>query len=144
MTQKIEFTPIGIIHASLKKYKSVPAQPHYSDIEGTIEIFEEYKAGLKDLDHFEYIICIAYLHLVKTPVPLQSPGRWGPGIHGVFAIRTPRRPNPIGFSIFKLLSIEENILHVKNLDFVDKTPVLDIKPFFPKVDNRETPNIGNI
>ncbi len=139
---KIELKPIGVIHSSLKKYVKVPVQPKFSKVEGIIELFPEYKDGLKDLEGFEYILCIVYLHLVKQPVPLQSPTHWDSDLYGVFAIRSPRRPNPIGLSVLKLLKIEDNKLYVKNLDFVEGTPVLDIKPFIPSIDNRDTEKIG--
>ncbi|MBD3339796.1 MAG: tRNA (N6-threonylcarbamoyladenosine(37)-N6)-methyltransferase TrmO [Candidatus Lokiarchaeota archaeon] len=139
---KIELKPIGIVRCSLTISDNIPVQPKFSEIEGEIEIFEKYNKGLKDLEDFEYVICIAYLHHVKLPVSLQSSTHWDNEKHGVFAIRTPRRPNPIGLSVFKLLKIEANILSVKNLDLVDETPVLDIKPFVPSIDNRETKNNG--
>ena len=140
--KKIEFEPIGIIHSPLKSLGGNPVQPLFSDIEGTIEIFEEYTDGLKDLEGFEYIICLTYFHLVKPPVALQSTTHWDNVKHGIFAIRSPWRPNPIGFSILKLLGREKNILRVKNLDIIDQTPVLDLKPFIPSIDNRETEKIG--
>ncbi len=139
---KIELNPIGVIHSSLKKYAKVPVQPKFSNVEGIIELFPEYKDGLKDLEGFEYILCMVYLQLVKPPVPLQSPTHVDTERHGVFAIRSPRRPNPLGLSVLKLLKIEDNKLYVKNLDFVEGTPVLDIKPFIPSIDNRDTEKIG--
>ena len=140
--KRIEFQPIGIIHSPLKTLGRNPVQPSFSDIEGTIEIFEDYQEGLKDVEGFEYIICLTYFHLVKTPVRLQSTTHWDNVKHGIFAIRSPWRPNPIGFSVLKLLGLEKNILRVKNLDLIDQTPVLDIKPFIPSIDNRETDKIG--
>lgn len=138
----IELKPIGLIHSSLKEIWGAPVQPKFSKVEGIIEIFREYKDGLKDLEGFDYIICIAYLHNVRQSVPLQSSTHWDSELHGIFAIRSPRRPNPIGLSVLKLLKIEDNKLHLKNLDFTDGTPVLDIKPFIPAIDNRETEKIG--
>ncbi|TFF99375.1 MAG: hypothetical protein EU542_09065, partial [Promethearchaeota archaeon] len=72
------------------------------------------------------------------PISLLSPSSRDNKMHGIFAIRTPRRPNPIGFSVLKLLERENNILKVKNLDLIDQTLILDIKPFIPRLDNRET------
>ena len=140
--KKIEFTPIGVVHSPLKKYGKVPVQPSFSNIEGVLEIYKEYQEGLKDLDGFDYIICLSYFHKIKHPIPLQSPTHWDTDLHGIFAIRSPRRPNPIGFSILKLVKIEERNLYIKNLDIIDETPVLDIKPFIPSIDNRETDRIG--
>lgn len=140
--EEIKLEPIGIIHSPLKNYREAPMQTKNSDIKGSIEIYEKYVDGLKDLEQFEYIICISYLHLIKGSISLQSPTPWDNKMHGIFAIRTPRRPNPIGFSILKLIERKNNILKVKNLDLIDETPILDIKPFIPMVDNRETERVG--
>ncbi len=140
--KKIEFEPIGIIHSPLKKLGGNPVQPSFSKVEESIEIFEDFIEGLKDLEGFKYIICLAYFHLVKPPIKLQSTTHWDNIEHGIFAISSPWRPNPISFSILKFLRLEENILYIKNLDLIDQTPVLDIKPFIPSIDNRETDKIG--
>jgi len=140
--EEIKFKPIGIIHSSFKSYGNVPVQPKFSKLKGRIEVFEEFKDGLKDLEGFKYIICLSYFHLVKPPVRLQSRTHWDNIKHGIFAIRSPYRPNPIGFSVFKLEKIEKNFIYVENLDLIDGTPVLDIKPFIPSIDNRETDKIG--
>ncbi|MBA7669001.1 tRNA (adenine(37)-N6)-methyltransferase [subsurface metagenome] len=63
-------------------------------------------------------------------------------LHGVFAMRGPSRPNPIGISVVRLLRIEENILHIQDVDIVDRTPLLDIKPYVPEFDIREAEKIG--
>ncbi|MFO7795372.1 MAG: tRNA (N6-threonylcarbamoyladenosine(37)-N6)-methyltransferase TrmO [Promethearchaeati archaeon] len=141
---KIEFVRIGILHSPLKKDHNVPHQTKYSDVEGSIEIYEKYSEGLKDLEEYEYIICISYLHLIKGPISLLSSSSRDNKMHGIFTIRTPRRPNPIGFSVLKLLERKNNILKVKNLDLIDQTPILDIKPFIPRIDNRETEKAGEI
>ncbi len=101
---KIEFRPIGIVHSPLKNLKENPVQPSFSNLEGTIEIFEDFVEGLKDLEGFEFITCLAYFHLVKASIRLQSTTHWDNIKHGIFAIRSPLRPNPIGFSILKLLT----------------------------------------
>jgi tRNA-Thr(GGU) m(6)t(6)A37 methyltransferase TsaA len=80
--------------------------------------------------------------MVKLPVPLQSKPFLKDKIMGVFAIRTPFRPNPIGLSVLELIEVKDDILFVNNLDILDKTPVIDIKPFVPQFDNRETRKIG--
>jgi tRNA-Thr(GGU) m(6)t(6)A37 methyltransferase TsaA len=140
--EKIELEPIGVVHSPLKSLGGNPVQPSLSDVEGEIEIYEKYEKGLKDLDGYEYVICLCYFHLVKQPVALKSTTHWDNELHGIFAIRSPFRPNPIGYSILKLLGIKKNVLQVKNLDIIDGTPVLDIKPFVPKFDNRETDKTG--
>ena len=142
MSIKVNLKSIGIVKSSLEEYSDVPVQSNLSNVKGKIKIFKEYEEGLKDLDGFGFIICISYLHKVKSNIPLQSTTHWDNQKHGVFAIRTPRRPNPIGFSIFRLLKIEGNILHVDNLDLINETPILDIKPFIPRTDNRDTEKVG--
>lgn len=140
--EEIKLKPIGMVHTSSFLRGKETRQTKFSKVKGTIEIFEEYAQGLKDLELFEYIICLAYFNKIVQPVSLLSTSAWDTVLHGIFAIRTPYRPNPIGFSILKLLKIEKNFLYVDNLDIMDGTPVLDIKPFFPSIDNRETDKVG--
>lgn len=80
--------------------------------------------------------------MVRLPVPLQSKPFLKDEIKGVFAIRTPFRPNPIGISVLELIEIKDNTIYVNKLDILDKTPIIDIKPFIPQFDNRETSKIG--
>jgi tRNA-Thr(GGU) m(6)t(6)A37 methyltransferase TsaA len=140
--KEICFSPIGLIHTPFKNLKGIPIQSSISDAKGIIEIFPEYQAGLKDLSGFSHTYCLYYFDIVKLPVPLQSKPFLSDHKKGVFAIRSPFRPNPIGLSIFKILNIEENKMHVKNVDTLDKTPILDLKPYVPKFDNIETNKIG--
>ncbi len=114
----------------------VPRQSSISDIEGSIEIFEYYQKGLKDLDGFSHLYCLYYFDLIKRPVTLQSRSFSSVEKKGVFAIRTPFRPNPIGLSIFEVINIKRNIIHIKGVDVVDRTPVLDIKPYVSEFDAR--------
>lgn len=130
----IKFKPIGFISTPHKIREHVPIQPvGAKDIVGKIELFPEYEAGLKDLEEFSHLILIYYLHLSKG-FKLRVMPFMENVIHGVFATRAPRRPNQIGFSIVRLEKIENNILHIKNVDMIDNTPLLDIKPFVPKFD----------
>jgi tRNA (Thr-GGU) A37 N-methylase len=80
--------------------------------------------------------------MVKLPVPLQSKPFLDNEVKGVFAIRTPFRPNPIGISVLQILQIKENVIEVNNVDILDKTPILDLKPYVSKFDNRKTTKIG--
>jgi tRNA-Thr(GGU) m(6)t(6)A37 methyltransferase TsaA len=104
-------------------------------------IQKEYVEGLKDLDGFSHIILLYHFHLSRgyslTVKPFLDDK-----LHGVFATRAPKRPNPIGISIVRLLSIEGNILSIKDVDIVDGTPLLDIKPYVPEFDSIQTANIG--
>jgi tRNA-Thr(GGU) m(6)t(6)A37 methyltransferase TsaA len=139
---KIIFKPIGIIHTPFKNLKGIPIQSSMSEAKGTIEIFPEYLLGLKDLSGFSHIYCLYFFDMVKLPVPLQSKPFLDDELRGIFAIRTPFRPNPIGLSIFEILEIKENKIKVKKVDILDKTPILDLKPFVPIFDNLETDEIG--
>jgi len=140
--EKVCFNPIGIIHTPFKTLKGIPIQASMSNAEGSIEIFSKYQQALKDLDGFSHIYCVYYFDMVKQPIPLMSKPFLDDEKRGVFSIRTPFRPNPIGISILTLLRVEEGIIKVKNVDIFDKTPILDIKPFVPTYDNREPNRIG--
>ena len=140
--EEICFKPIGVIHTPFKTLKGIPIQSSMSDTKGNIEIFPQYQPGLKDLSGFSHIYCLYFFDMVKPPVPLQSKPFLDNNLKGVFAIRTPFRPNPIGLSILKLLRLEENSVQVQNVDILDKTPILDIKPFVPGFDNIQTNKIG--
>ena len=131
---KIEFQPIGVIHTPFTVLESMPIQPAGGDgVQGTVDVFEEYRAGLKDLDGFSHIILLYHSHHSRGfrthVVPfLDSQPR------GVFATRAPRRPNPIGLSVVRLNRIEGGVVHIENVDILDGTPLIDIKPYVPEFD----------
>jgi len=138
----IIFRPIGIIHTSFKESKETPIQPRKSGgAEGTIEIYDEYIPALDDLDGFSHIYLLFHLHLSKgyelKVVPYLDDRK-----RGLFATRAPRRPNQIGLSIVRLLRIEKNILYIKDVDIVDGTPLLDIKPYVNSFDEQTEIKIG--
>lgn len=139
---KICFTPIGIIHSPFESLKGIPIQSKMSEAEGLLEIFPQYEKGLLALKGFSHIYCLYYFDMVNLPVPLQSKPFLSNKKKGVFAIRTPFRPNPIGLSIFAILKVETNKIYVKNLDVLNHTPILDIKPYVPDFDNFEAEKIG--
>jgi len=138
----VTFHPIGVIHSPFKELAEMPIQPRgESSAPGTIEIYPQFSAGLKDLEGFSHIILLFYLHKVSnmqlTVIPfLDSEPR------GVFATRAPVRPNPIGLSVVPLQKIEGNILFVDQLDVLDGTPLLDIKPYVPEFDEHTDIRIG--
>ena len=139
---KIEYTPIGKIHSPYKSIAEMPIQPAGAiGVKGTIIIFPEYSSGLKDLDGFSHIFLLYHFHGVKDWQPLVVPFM-GKEQHGLFATRTPRRPNPIGISVVHLLSINNNILNIENVDILDGTPLLDIKPYVPEFDQYKAESIG--
>ena len=140
--EKVCFRPIGIIHTPFKSLKGIPIQFAVSLVKGKIEIFSEFKAGLKDLSEFSHLYCLFFFDMVKLPVPLQSKPFLDNEKRGVFAIRTPFRPNPIGISILEIIEIRDNMIHVNNVDILDKTPILDLKPYVPQFDRVETKKIG--
>ena len=139
---EINYQPIGMIHSPFADLEGMPIQPAgASGIRGTVEVFPEFAEGLKDLDGFSHIILLYHFHrvqganLVVTPFMDSQP-------HGVFATRAPKRPNPIGLSIVRLLGIEQNILRIENVDILDGTPLLDIKPYVPEFDQPPADRMG--
>ena len=133
---KIEYRPIGLIHTPFKQRKGMPIQPSRGrGVRGTVEVAPEYADGLADLDGFSHVVLIYHFHqshgfdLRVTPF-LDTQKR------GLFATRAPRRPNAIGLSVVRLLGIEGNRIAVQDLDILDGTPLLDIKPYVPEFDHR--------
>jgi tRNA-Thr(GGU) m(6)t(6)A37 methyltransferase TsaA len=138
----IHFQAIGTIHSSYKQPKGTPIQPAGAKgVEGNIVVNPVFSEGLQDLEEFSHIIVLYYFHLSKS-YSLKVKPFMDVTEHGVFATRASARPNPIGLSILKLKSIEKNILHVSDVDIVDGTPLLDIKPYVPPFDNTENVRVG--
>ncbi len=136
------FKAIGIIHSPFKEPKNVPIQAAASKgTEGTIEIYPQYAQGLTDLDGFSHIILLYHLHLAKDSSLLVKPFL-DDTLRGVFATRSPARPNSIGLSVVRLQCIEGNLLRVCDLDIVEGTPLLDIKPYVPAFDCVQAERIG--
>jgi len=136
------FRPIGIIYTPFKEIKNMPIQPVGGEgIKGTVEIFEEFRAGLKDLDGFSHIILLYHFHQ-SSGFDLHVVPFMDTVARGLFATRAPKRPNPIGLSIVQLDRIEAGILHIRNVDILDHTPLLDIKPYVPSFDAPENTKIG--
>ncbi len=140
--EDVVYKPIGIIHSPFKEPQGTPIQPPAGrDVEGTVEVFPEYVEGLKDLDGFSHIILIYHFHLSKR-VSLTATPFMDDQAHGIFAIRACARPNPIGISQVRLVKVDGNILHIRDMDIVDGTPLLDIKPYVPRFDAREADRTG--
>ncbi|WP_372934198.1 tRNA (N6-threonylcarbamoyladenosine(37)-N6)-methyltransferase TrmO [Mariniphaga sediminis] len=130
----ITFHPVGVIHSSFKKTERMPIQPAAAaGSKGRIEIFREYADGLKDIEGFSHIILLYHFHQAAG-FRLEVKPFLDEKYHGVFATRAPQRPNPIGLSIVKLVGRTGNILEIENVDILDGTPLLDIKPFVPEFD----------
>ena len=139
---EIKYKPIGIIHSPFREPKGTPIQPAGArGINGIVEIFPEYTEGLKDIGGFSHIILIYHFHFSKGSTLLAKP-YMDKETHGVFAMRGPSRPNPIGISVVRLIKVEGNELHIQDMDIVNGTPLLDIKPYVPEFDTRELARIG--
>jgi tRNA-Thr(GGU) m(6)t(6)A37 methyltransferase TsaA len=133
---------IGIIHSPYKKVKDMPIQGKFKpEVKAWVELKKEYVKGLKDLDGFSHAIIIYYFHKSEK-TRIEAMPLLEDNVHGIFAIRSPYRPNHIGFSIVKIEGIEDNKLYFSEVDVLDKTPVLDIKPYVKYFDFRENVTCG--
>ena len=140
--KKIHYKPIGIIQTPFKTNAGMPIQPAGAKgIRGTIKIYRDYTEGLKDLEGFSHLILIYHFHL-STDFSLTVIPFLDDDPHGVFATRAPKRPNPIGLSVVKLNRIEEDTLFIENVDIIDGTPLLDIKPYVPAFDVFKNVKVG--
>ena len=138
----IIYHPIGVVHSPFQDIQGMPIQPTgAAGVRGTVEILPELAEGLRDLEGFSHIILLYHFHrvrdvkLVVTPFMDSQP-------RGLFSTRAPKRPNPIGLSVVKLLRVEGHVLHVENVDILDGTPVLDIKPYVPDFDQHPVDRVG--
>ena len=139
---KVRYKPIGVIHSPFKDIDGMPIQPAGAKgIKGTVEVEQKYIDGLKDIEGFSKIILIYHFHLSKE-YSLHVKPFLDDELHGVFATRAPRRPNSIGISVVSLEKVEGPILHIREVDIVDGTPLLDIKPYIPEFDIRKVERIG--
>ena len=131
----IELQPIGTIHSPFTTPQGMPIQPPgAAGVAGTVELFPAYQAGLADLDGFSHIILLYYFHR-STGFDLQVVPFMDSETRGLFATRAPKRPNPLGLSIVQLDKIVNGVLHIRDVDILDGTPLLDIKPYVPAFDS---------
>jgi len=137
----LELKPIGVIHSPYKSRRKAPCDAYRSDKISRIEVFQEFEEGLQDIEGFSHIIVVYWFHesqgyhlLVKTP--------WDDIPHGLFTTRSPHRPCPLGLAVVELVASEKNVLKVKGLDAIDGTPLLDIKPYIPEVDEGSVVKCG--
>ena len=129
----IELESIGTIHTEFKEIEGMPLQPTGAKgVKGTIVIKDKYVDGLKDLDGFSHIHLIYLLHKVER-YKLEVKPFMDTKTHGVFATRSPKRPNRIGMSVVKVNKVEGNTVFIENVDILDETPLLDIKPYVPQL-----------
>ncbi|RLA99697.1 MAG: tRNA (N6-threonylcarbamoyladenosine(37)-N6)-methyltransferase TrmO [Deltaproteobacteria bacterium] len=129
-----EIVEIGIIHSPFKSKEEAPIQGKLKpEAEGRVEVYPQYEEGLKDVETFSHIILL-YLFDRASEIKLVRPTFLDDEPHGVFATRHPCRPNGIGITTVKLLRRDRNILYVSGVDVLDKTPLIDIKPYIPRFD----------
>jgi tRNA (adenine37-N6)-methyltransferase len=126
---EVRYRPIGVVHSPFTPEDHTPPKRIESTgVEGTVEVLPDYVEGLRDLDGFSHVFLLSHLHL-STDYALTVKPPSDTVTHGVFATRSPRRPNPISLTLVRLQKIDGNVLHVIDIDLVDGTPVLDIKPY---------------
>lgn len=142
MNRDIVFRAIGTIHTPFKDIAGMPVQPQGArGVAGTAVIEEAYREGLLDLEGFSHLYLIYHLHLCQG-CSLQVKPFLDNRLHGIFACRSPRRPNAIGLSLVRLIGVEGSALHIEDVDMVDGTPLLDIKPHVPLFDAAMEARIG--
>ncbi|OPX64378.1 MULTISPECIES: tRNA (N6-threonylcarbamoyladenosine(37)-N6)-methyltransferase TrmO [unclassified Methanoregula] len=128
-----EIRPIGHVRSPYKVKKDAPRQGRLSDTVSEIVINERYRTGLDDVEKKSHLIVLSWFDRADRALLRATPPHEGVE-HGVFATRSPNRPNPVAFSVVDLLGREGNVLRVRGLDALDGTPVVDIKPYVPDLD----------
>ena len=126
---------IGLIHSPFTEIEGIPIQSARSQTRGAVELFDQFTEGLDGIEGFSFIFLFYVLHR-SAGYSLRVKPFLDDRQHGIFATRYPARPNPLGFSLVKLLNVRGNVLEVEGLDVLDGTPLLDIKPYVPEFDQR--------
>lgn len=140
--EEIRYSPIGVIHSPFKEIKGMPIQPSGArGVAGTVEVNPKFADGLQDLEGFSHIFLVYHFHLAQE-YSLKVKPFLDDTMRGVFATRAPKRPNAIGISVARLVRIEGFTLHIEDVDMVDGTPLLDIKPYVPEFDAKQAARIG--
>jgi tRNA-Thr(GGU) m(6)t(6)A37 methyltransferase TsaA len=139
---EVNYRPIGVVRSPFAEIEGMPIQPSRAQgAEGLLEIDADFRAGLQDLDGFSHVLVICHLHRVTgaelTVVPFLDTER-----RGIFATRAPKRPNPISLSLLRIKSVNKSSVQVLDLDLLDGTPILDIKPYVPEFDARADARTG--
>lgn len=140
--EQITYKPIGVIRSPFKQAEGTPIQPSGAQgVAGRVELEQEFSQGLKDLDGFSHIVLVYHFHLIRgyslEVIPFLDDSH-----RGIFATRAPKRPNSIGISIVRLTGIDGSTVHIQDVDIVDGTPLLDIKPYIPDFECHEDIRIG--
>ncbi|MFA5307859.1 MAG: tRNA (N6-threonylcarbamoyladenosine(37)-N6)-methyltransferase TrmO [Dehalococcoidales bacterium] len=142
MSDTVVFHTIGVIHTPYIKKEDTPIQGCFSpDGRGCVEVFPEYAGGLQDIAGFSHLILLYHFHRAEGFQLLTKPFL-DKEKKGIFAIRYFNRPNPIGLSVVRLLAVRDNLLDIAEVDMLDGTPLLDIKPYVPEFDIKENVRDG--
>jgi len=136
-----EYHPIGVLHTSILD-KSGPIQSSRSDLPGSAELFQEFEQGLQGIEDFSHIYLIYEFDRSTLPLSMTVKPFLDDHERGLFTTRYPRRPNPIGLSIVRILSHHDNVVEFQGADMLDNTPLLDIKPYIPDFDVFEVKKTG--
>ena len=140
--RRIVFHPIGVVHSPHTDPSRTPIQPVFArGVRGTVEVDSRFAEGLADLEGFSHVYLFYPFHRTRE-TRLRVRPFLEDALRGVFATRAPSRPNKLGFSLVRLLSVEGRVLHVEDLDILDGTPLIDIKPYIGRFDTREDARSG--
>ena len=134
MSDRYALRPIGLVRTPYQDTRAVPkGLGARHDAEGTIEILPEFAAGLRDIEGFSHLYLIWIFHRASGEVPLVGRTPADEREHGVFATRSPRRPNPLGLTVVELLGRDGATLRVRGVDMLDGTPIVDVKPYLSSI-----------
>jgi tRNA-Thr(GGU) m(6)t(6)A37 methyltransferase TsaA len=127
----VTYRPIGVIHTPFTSKTQAPRQPYLGKgVAGSVVLDPQFRDGLKGLERYTHVVLVFHLHMSRGySLEVCPPGQ--KELRGVFASRAPHRPNPIGISVVRLVKVDGCTLHVEDLDILDGTPLLDIKPHIP-------------
>lgn len=140
--QQVSYAPIGIIRTPWTEIAGMPLQAVAAEgVAGSIDVDPEYAAGLRDIGGFSHLILLYHLHRI-VGFALEVQPYLDTAQHGIFATRSPKRPNPIGLSVVRLVRVDGRTLHIEDVDMLDGTPLLDVKPYVPRFDQRPGERIG--
>ena len=140
--EPVTYRPIGVIHTPFTDVDGMPIQPiAAAGIRGTIDLDPGFATGLLDLDGFSHLILLYHLHEVRAPRLTVTPFL-DDRPHGIFATRSPARPNPVGLSTVRLVRVVGSTIEIEDVDMLDGTPLLDIKPYIPAFDDRPGARVG--
>lgn len=140
--QSIKIEPIGIIHSPYKNIIDIPNQGYMREnVEAVIEINEKYLRAMQDIEGFSHLVVLFYFHK-SSHTDLKGHPSWEHNEHGVFALRSPHRPNHIGMTIIQIKEVKGNRIVFSNVDMLDGTPVIDIKPYVGEFEKIKNPKFG--